>query len=302
MAHPLSRHAWVLNLVVIAACALLASKALGRLVETRLPVINPKVTTPTGHPQIRQSTRDVSGVTGRNIFCSTCAPEPETKPVATDDPDVPAPTALELKLLATLVSEDTTSSPSYAAITVVNSTAFYGVGAKVKGALIVSISERRVTLLNGGRLEVLDLLKQLAPAARQATLANVTGFKMPRAQPGLQRIARGIRKVGQGKYEIQRKALKLALSSPHVMAKGAQVIPVVKGGKPSGIMLRRVRAGSVYSLLGMFSGDTITAINGRALTSPEVALQLYTRLRSASHFSVAFKRRGKPLSHDYVIR
>ena len=192
MAHPLSRHAWVLNLVVITACALLASKALGRLAETRLPVISATVTAPpVAAAPLHDQPRDVSAVTGRNIFCSTCEPVKQEAADAPGTPDAPTTTALDLKLLATLVSQDTTTSPSYAAITATESTAFYGVGAKVKGALIISISERRVTLLNGGRLEVLGLLKKLTPQARQTTLRNVKGFKIPRARPGLQRIARG---------------------------------------------------------------------------------------------------------------
>ncbi len=305
MAHPLARYTWVLNLLVIAACALLASKALGKLAETRLPVVAAHIqaVAPAVTAAV-QTGRDVSGVLRRNVFCSTCpvdtTPTPDDKPQPETDRLIY--TTLKVQLIATLVSEDTTSDPSYAAIRASADTAFYGVGSKVQGALIVSITERRITVLNNGRLEVLDLLKKIDTTARTAALSSIKGFKMPSAAPGLRRIARGIRKVGEGKYEIRRQALKLVLSSPHLMAKGGQVIPVVKGGKPSGIRLRRVRAGSVYSLLGLFSGDTITAVNGRALTSPEVALQLYTKLRHASHLSVAFNRRGTQLTHDYTIR
>ena len=308
MARSLARYTWVLNLLVIAACALLASRALGKLAETRLPVIITEVPAVVSTDQLAPSEIDVSSVLRRNVFCSTCPPDSGTSPPASGQQQLSTETGLshstlQVQLIATLVSEDTTRDPSYAAIRAsAGSTAFYGVGSRLQGAMIVTITERRITLLHNGRLEFLDLLQQLNGAARTAALGSVTGFKLPPAGRGLGRIARGIRKLGAGKYEIRKESLKLVLASPHVMAKGGQVIPVMSGGTASGIMLRRIRPGSVYSLLGLFSGDTITAVNGRALTSPEAALQLYVKLRNASHLSVAFTRRGKQLTHDYTIR
>ena len=307
MAHSITRYTWVFNLLVITACALLASKAVGKLAETRLPVVSAEL--PAAAPvddQPLQAARDVSAVLRRNVFCSTCPQQQEgAEPDKERTPHggtALTRTTLQVRLIATLVSEDTTSAPSYAAIRASTDTAFYGVGSKVMGATIVSISERRITVFHKGRLEVLDLLQKIGGATRAAALSSISGFKMPPAGPGLKRISGGIRKVGEGKYEIRKQALRLVLSSPHLLAKGGQVVPVVRAGKPSGIMLRRIRPGSVYSLLGLFSGDTITAVNGRALTSPEVALQLYSKLRTASHLSVAFTRRGTALSHDYTIR
>lgn len=308
MAHSLSRYTWVLNVVVIAICATLASKALGKLAEIHLPVVLTEVPAVATTVQLAPSDRDVSSALRRNVFCSTCPAQTSTPPPASGQQPLTTDsglthTTLQVQLIATLVSEDTTRDPSYAAIRAHSgSTTFYGVGSRLQGAMIITITERRITLLNNGRLEFLDLLRKLNGVARTAALGSVSGFKLPPAGRGLGRIARGIRKVGEGKYEIRKESLKLVLASPHVMAKGGQVIPVMSGGKPSGIMLRRIRSGSVYSLLGLFSGDTITAVNGRAMTSPEAALQLYVKLRNASHLSVAFTRRGKQLTHDYNIR
>ena len=306
MAKVLKRHFWIFNLVLIAICALLASQALGKLVKTRLPHGETPQIAPAGTAQRSPlQAREIDQVVARNVFCSSCAPARVEQSTAGQQPRSSpdgqlSPTSLQVQLIATMLSEDDVET-SLAAIKNSSGTSFYGVGEKLQGTTILSISERRIVLLNGSRLESLDLLRAMG-AARRTTVAHKPGNRLPRPRPGLERIARGIRKLGAGKYEIRKEALGLVLSRPTMMARGGQVIPVVRGGKPSGIMLRRVRRGSVYSLLGLFSGDTITAINGRALTSPEVALQLYTKLRNATHLSVAFQRRGKQLSHDYTIR
>jgi general secretion pathway protein C len=298
---------WVLNLAVITACALLASRAVGRLAQTYIPVTAGERIAAglsrDGAVARPAAVRDIDAVIERNIFCSTCRPR---RPAATPPAREPGPadttlthTTLDLWLVATLVSEEPLIEGSYAAIRDKDgNTALYGVGSRLLGAMVVGIRERRVLLWNEGRMEVLALIRPLEPSRPATAARNV----LPPALPGLANIARGIRKVGGGRYEVRRGALNAVLAKPHLVASGGQVIPMVRSGKQVGIRLRKIRVGSVYSLLGMFDGDTITAINGHALSSPEVILNIYTKLRHASHVSIAFERRGKPLSHDYTIR
>ncbi len=131
---------------------------------------------------------------------------------------------------------------------------------------------------------------------------NRFGHNMPRAQQGIAEIAKGISKVGEGKYEIRRSALNKVLGNTTLLARSARIVPSVKNGKPNGFKLYAIRPGSLYSLLGMFNGDTISAINGHSITTPDKALEVYTKLRSASHLSISFARRGTPLTHEYTIR
>ena len=52
----------------------------------------------------------------------------------------------------------------------------------------------------------------------------------------------------------------------------------------------------------MQNGDTIKAINGLDMSSPDKALEIYTKLRYASHLSVSVERRGENTTLDYSIR
>ena len=52
----------------------------------------------------------------------------------------------------------------------------------------------------------------------------------------------------------------------------------------------------------MQNGDVISAINGLEITSPEKALEVYAKLKSASHLSLGLERNGQRITKDYTIR
>ena len=57
-----------------------------------------------------------------------------------------------------------------------------------------------------------------------------------------------------------------------------------------------------FGLIGLQNGDVISAINGLEMTSPDKALEVYTKLKSASHLSVGLERNGQKITKDYSIR
>ena len=327
MEFALRKYFWIINLFTIAVCAVFAAQAVGHLAEAAIPAgkVRP---VPPPPPNLSAAltgptSRDITGVLTRNVFCSECEPEVETplantgegEATATGNPDdAPVKTSLNIKLIATLVSPRD-SAWSFAAITNLNSsdgnntggkTGMFAIGGKIEGATVTDIMERRVLLLNNGRNEYLSLLEEVAKtetAARiRPTRPRAGGLRMPRSMHGLEEVAKGIRKMGAGKYEIRRAALNKVLGNTMLLARSARIVPSVRNGKPNGFKLYAIRPGSLYSLLGMFNGDTISAINGHAITTPDKALEVYTKLRNASHLSIAFNRRGKNIQHEYNIR
>jgi general secretion pathway protein C len=81
-----------------------------------------------------------------------------------------------------------------------------------------------------------------------------------------------------------------------------RVVPSVKDGRPNGFKLYAIRPGSLFALNGLENGDTVRSINGMDMSSPDRALEVYTKLRNASHLSVQVERRGSALGLDYTIR
>ena len=61
-------------------------------------------------------------------------------------------------------------------------------------------------------------------------------------------------------------------------------------------------AASFAQLVVPSNGDTIETIDGVDMTSPDKALELYTRLHSAAQLTVRIVRRGQPLTLTYEIR
>jgi hypothetical protein len=103
-------------------------------------------------------------------------------------------------------------------------------------------------------------------------------------------------------YTIPRSLVDKVLSNPMAVVKGARVVPAMKDGKPSGFKLYAVRPSSVFALIGFANGDRIIAVNGMELSSPDKALEMYTKLRDATDFAVDIERRGQPMTITIKIR
>jgi general secretion pathway protein C len=73
--------------------------------------------------------------------------------------------------------------------------------------------------------------------------------------------------------------------------------PHFTGGKPGSLSFSRVKPGSVYSKLGLQSGDTILSINGSPIRADE-ALRFYESLNSSPKVEIQI-RRGDQLQNIY---
>ena len=73
-------------------------------------------------------------------------------------------------------------------------------------------------------------------------------------------------------------------------------MPESENGIAIGVKLHGIRSNSLLGKLGLQNGDLLRTVNGFDLSSPDTALEAYSRLRSASQLSVAVTRRGKPLN------
>ena len=63
-----------------------------------------------------------------------------------------------------------------------------------------------------------------------------------------------------------------------------------------------MRPDGPFGKIGLQNGDVISAINGLEMTSPDKALEVYTKLKTASHLSVGLERNGQKITKDYNIR
>ena len=305
----LRKYLWAVDALVVALCALFLARASATVIGGKMVVSGgaapPRparvAVAPTAAPVY---TKQVEEILNRNIFCSTCPPILK-KEVKGGDEIPPPPqlqrTALNLKLLAIMFAPPPADPRWSVAIIRDNDAKSAGpftIGSKLREATIDDIDEDRVYLNFGaGRREYLDLLDRPQAAAAPAPAAPAAP-----ADPLAAELDKGIKKIGEHNYEVQRSTLDSLLGNMAALAKGARIVPETKDGKPAGFRLFSIRPDGPFAKIGLQNGDVVSAINGLDMSSPDKALEVYTKLKTANHLSVAIERNGQKITKDYNIR
>ena len=112
----------------------------------------------------------------------------------------------------------------------------------------------------------------------------------------------GIVRVDDTHVEVPRAVVDALLANPMSAARSARVLPSVRNGQTIGMKLFAIRPGSLFAELGLSNGDTVTAVNGHALSSMDAALEVYSKVRTASQVKLAVERRGKPVELIITVK
>ncbi|HEY5284912.1 MAG TPA: type II secretion system protein GspC [Polyangia bacterium] len=307
----LTRYLWLLDMAIIGICAAVLGSSASSLVAYRLGEAphprSPTTQVPLPLPR-KVSGKQPNAILRRNIFCSTCPPirlDGDPEPVTLPDmaPLQPQPTQLPLKLLAVMYAPPPKAHKWNMAVIHKNDRKTVGAfqeGAEVHGATLLSIADTRVYIDNAGATEFLDLL----PPPKTAPLPPPRPATPP-AQPidaFSQELDRGIKKLGERRYEIHRSTLESVLGNLALLSRSARIVPEIRGGKTAGFRLFAVRPDGPFAKIGLQNGDVIASINGLEMTSPEKALAVYGKLKSASHLDLGLERNGQKVLSNYAIR
>jgi general secretion pathway protein C len=303
----LRKYLWAIDLAVIAICAVFSARATATLIESKLARVAPAAKAApraVAPPQTTFYSKQFEEILKRNIFCSTCPPilpVPKGPEPAQVDPQ-PQRSTLPLKLLAVMYAPapvDPRWSMAIIRDTDEKTAGPYAIGAKVREALIKDIEETRVYLEIAGRIEYLDLIdKGPAPTPAAATVAATA----PSTDPFMAELEKGVKKTGEHTYEVQRGTVDSLLGNMSVLSRSARIVPEIRDGRAAGFRLFSVRPDGPFAKIGLQNGDVISAINGLEMTSPDKALEVYTKLKSASHLSVGLERSGQKITKEYNIR
>jgi general secretion pathway protein C len=301
-----NRYWWAINALAVGLCGMLLGRAVagGLQLGSKAGGVPSWSTSVRAVPQPPFPRAATGEIAARNVFCSGCPPLRES--AASQSAAGPRPCTLPLQLLA--VNQIGLASPGGYATAVLRDsetreTGGFAVGDRVKGAAVTAIGGTRVQLDNAGVTEFLDLIEPAAPAPVPATAARVNEASPAAAgDPLAQDLARGIRKIGEHRYELSRATLESVLGNMNLLAQSAQIIPEVREGRSAGFRFARVRPGAPFDLIGLRAGDVVSAINGLELTSADKALEVYTRLKSASHLSLGIERGGQRITNEYTVR
>lgn len=304
----LKKYFWVINLVVIGICATFAGRAAAHFLEgaylTGSDDASKYQAPRRAPPQIAAKVhgKENDAIIHRDIFCSGCTPVEPKPPQPGDGPQsADVKTTLPLELVSTMVCPS--DEPWSMAVirdlsTKEKDPGMYNRGSKIgtTEALVHRVLTKRVYIKNAGRLEYLEL-----EGAASAQVASVQPPPMQPTDPADIDVGKSITCSGNT-CNIERKLVETVLSNTAALATAARFVPSIKDGKPNGFKLYAIRPNSIFGKIGLQNGDTIKAINGLDMSSPDKALEIYTKLRYASHLSVSVERRGENTTLDYSIR
>jgi len=250
-------------------------------------------------------------VTG-NIFCPTCAPVEEEQAQTASSGFGSGPvrpgeikSQLPLMLLATMESDD----PAYSMATILhtdsNTLAAYSPTDQVRAGVVVSRVERgRVVFRNGAQMEYIELGGE---PPTSAPTKQVEIKQEPRRRKSNSREIAGAAEAiscddNYSSCTVDRKFVEKLLSNPAQLTKQARIVPAVRDGETKGYKFYGIRPGSLPKLLGLKNGDLLTSVNGHQLESLDQAMDLYNKLRRASHLSVSLERKGQQVSKEIDIK
>lgn len=309
MEHFFNRWFRTVNAVVaIALAGIFGARAVSAIAASSLAI--PPSTAPTGqvtHPVVRNVTATVDAKALAALFGVTIE-DPNAKKADDKVPDVAPGTEVPSTLNATLVAtiEATPEEYSLAVITdnTTRDTSVYGIGDTLMGtATLMKVERRRVLVDNNGRTEVLEMdadkNKGQMTASASPFIHTATRFGRP---PPRSSDSGGVKQVSANNYVVSQQEIENTLSNLNSIATQARIVPAFKNGVAEGFKLFSIRPGSIYSKIGIQNGDVIKRINGFEINSPDKALEVYQKLRTARNIQVELERRGQSITKSYSIQ
>jgi general secretion pathway protein C len=297
----LRKYLWAVDLAVVALGAALCGLTASDIVAMRLAPVPLRLRSSQPAPAKVERPpafdKRPDAIIRRNLFCSDCPSLVDEAPIVATE----TPTTLPIALLAVMYAPAArTDNLSIAVLkdTDAKLVGAFAVGDRIHGAAITDIRETRIYVDHDGLVEYLDLLGSPSPSTPPTGAAAGRREKDPIAAD----LERGIKQLGEHRYEIERRTLASVLENVGLLARTARPVPEIKDGRMTGFRLFAVLPHGPVAMIGMRNGDVITAINGLELASPDKVVEAFGKLRSASHLSLQFERNGDKLTNDYVIR
>ncbi len=112
----------------------------------------------------------------------------------------------------------------------------------------------------------------------------------------------GVVQRGDNQFTVERGRLDREMENVENLSEQARIMPNYRDGEAEGLRLVGVRSGSLYSDLGIRSGDVLHSIDGQPLTSQEQALEILESMRNEGSATLEVERRGERQEMEYRVR
>jgi general secretion pathway protein C len=249
----------------------------------------------------------VTRVTRYNAFCPTCVPEqpvveaeaaPIAGPTLAGGGEIQYPGAVRTQLPIALLATMEAKAPGISLATIAQAdrgTGVFAVGEEVVPRVeLLAVHLGLVYLRNdtvGGRIEYLQVISDDPPPAPTKAPTDEAKPDEPARKPSSGEIEGASDSISCNgtSCTVERRFVDQLLANPAVLASQGNARPYARDDL-KGFRLSRAQKGTLPHMLGLRSGDVITAINGQPLDSLDGAMKLYAKLRNASHLTVDVTR------------
>jgi general secretion pathway protein C len=234
-----------------------------------------------------------------------CVPVDDQAPV---DSSVPVLSDLNIKLMGAMVAERSDYSMALLRDDGSSETLVAGVGDYIsEDAELIEIRRDRVILERDGRLEYIRMDKSIggAPSATPTSTLDRRATPSPpaRDRPKTSKSdGDAVQKISDNKFQVERDAITEQIEDKEALARQGRVVPNYKNGKREGLKLVGISPNSVYSQLGIQSGDVIHSVNGKQITTSQQAMEFFEQMKNQDKVSVEVERRGQKRRMEYNIR
>ncbi len=151
--------------------------------------------------------------------------------------------------------------------------------------------EETLTLTRDRNLQPAEIVRQPTPVGARNAGAN--GATTPSQSNLAGARSNGAGQTVRASPELQQ-TIDHARQNPEELARRLQIVPVLDGGRMTGVRLSSGTDTSLMSQIGLRPGDVVTAVNGAPVDSLARGQQIIEGLRSASSARVTVLRDGRP--------
>lgn len=259
------------------------------MLPTEAPPVN-MVQRPTSKPK---SFTDYNTIITRNIFNADGKIPPalssEEQPTLEQEA---VPSQLPLTLQGTIVHFNPARSIATIKINAKSTTQSYIPEEEVEGmAKITKVERRRVTFqnLNNRRLEYIEIPESAA-------------FNFDLKGGGATAAAGPVEQQGRNQFVVKRSEVdRLTQNMSQVLQQARMEPRFGPNNQVEAFCFVSIQTETIYEKLGFRVGDCITSVNGRAVTSPQEAMNLYNSLRTSSNIQLGLERDGRNENFNYDI-
>jgi len=252
--------------------------------------------------KVLDTQEEYTSIIQRNIFGATEKVEPpplaeEIKPV-----EMLQETSLQLSLLGTIAG-DTKSARAIILDKRTRNQDIYMVGDSVQEAVIRQILRGKIVLRHGEKDEILTMVEDEEASDSSAKAEQSSG--PIRRSRNVSRDEAQEEAPGEIEVEtvaIEQETLKNSMNDLNSLMTQVRVRPYFRQGRPEGLIVSQIQPDSIFEKMGFMNGDIIASVNGKLMSTPEEAFQLYNSLQSGEDVSIEITRRGQKRMLTYQIQ